>query len=137
MGENKGYIRTSDEKGSVNIAEEVIAVIAATTAIDVDGVHGLYISHSKELTSLNGKKGLSKGVKLSIDEDNIVIDVHIIAEMGYSVSEVGAEVQKAVISAISSAVGVTVATVNVHVCGIAHEKGKKPDASAPAQKKAK
>ena len=137
MGEQKGYVRNVDEKGSVNISEDVIAVIAATTAMEVNGVHGLYLSPSRELTSLNGRKGLSKGVKLCINEDNIVIDVHIIAEIGFSVSDVGAEVQKAVISAIESAVGIKVTEVNVHICGIAHKKTKQLDTPASAQSRSK
>ena len=122
MGDSKGYIKYTDERGSVNISEEVIAVISATAAIEVEGVHGLFISHSKELTIVNGRKGLSKGVKLNIDGNDVVIDVQIIAEMGFSVNEVGAEVQKAVISAVESAVGVTVGMVNVHICGVALKK---------------
>ena len=135
MGEHKGYIRTADEKGSVSISDEVIAVIAASAAIEVKGVHGLYISSGRELTSLNGRKGLSKGVKLCMDGDNAVIDVQIISEMGFSVSDVGAKVQKAVISSIESAVGITVTAVNVHVCGIAHNRGKQPDTAAPKKEK--
>ena len=124
MSENKGYIKNSDEKGSISISEEVIAVIAATAAIEAEGVHGLFISHSKELTSVNGRKGLSKGVRLCIDGDDVVIDVYIMAEMGFSVNDVGAAVQKAVISAVESAVGVKVGEVNVHICGVALKKAK-------------
>ena len=124
MSENKGYIKNSDEKGSVSISEEVISVIAATAAIEVEGVHGLFIARSRELTSVNGRKGLSKGVKLCIEGEDVKIDVQIMAEMGVPVNEVGAAVQKAVISAVESAVGVKVVEVNVNICGIALKKAK-------------
>ena len=118
MSENKGYIRNNDERGSVSISEEVIAVIAAVAAVDVEGVHGLFASPGKVLTKMIGRKGLSKGVKLHNENDDISLDVDVIAEMGVAVNDVGAEVQKAVISAVESAVGVTVNEVNVRICGI-------------------
>jgi len=124
MAENKGYIKSSDEKGSINICQNVIAVIAAAAAVDVDGVHGLYQSPGRELTSVSGKKGISKGVKVSIDADNISVDVFFIAEIGYSVSEVGVLVQKAVKSSIEEAVAAKVSTVNVHMCGVSLKKAK-------------
>ena len=123
MGENKGYIKNTDERGSVNISEEVVAVISAAAAIEVEGVYGLFASPGKELTSMISRKGLSKGVKLCIDENDVTIDVHIIAEMGFPVNEVGENVQRAVISAVEAAVGITVGEVNVHICGVSL-KGK-------------
>ena len=126
MAEMKGYIRTSDERGSINICQNVVAVIAATAAMEVDGVHGLYQSHGKELTTVSGRKGISRGVKLLIEGDEVKVDVHIIAELGYSVSEIGATVQKAVSSAIEEAVGANVSTVNIHICGVSLKKAKKP-----------
>ena len=124
MGEYKGYIKNSDEKGSINISEEVVAIIAASAAVDVDGVYGLFFSHGKELTNMLGKKGLSKGVKLFIEEDDVVIDVFVIAEIGYSVNEVGSEIQRAVASAVEAAVGVSVSAVNVHICGVSLKKNR-------------
>ena len=124
MGENKGYIRNADEKGSINISEDVIAVIAAAAASEVEGVHGLFYTHGKELTNMLGRKSISKGVKMLIDGNKLTIDVYIMADMGYSVSEVGEEIQKAVISAVEAAVGVSVSSVNVHICGVALKKNK-------------
>ena len=126
MAENKGYIRSSDEKGSINICQNVVAVIAAAVAVDVDGVYGLYQSPGRELTTVKSKKGISKGVKIHIEEDKITVDVYFIAEVGYSVSELGVNVQKAVISAIEEAVGAKVGTVNIHVCGVSLKKSKQP-----------
>ena len=124
MGESKGYIRNSDEKGSINISEEVVAVVAAAAAIEVDGVYGLFYSHGKELTNALSKKVLSRGVKLLIDGDDVSIDVYIIAYIGHSVNEVGADIQRAVASAVEAAVGVSVSAVNVHICGVSLKKNR-------------
>ena len=126
MAESKGYIRNSDDRGSINICQSVVAVIAAAAAVDNDGVYGLYQSPGRELTTVSGKKGISKGIRVNIDGDNIVVDVYFIANMGYSVNEVGSAVQKAVKSAIEEAVGVEVSAVNIHICGVSLKKAKQP-----------
>jgi len=124
MGEQKGYIRNADEKGSVNISEDVIAIIAANATLDVEGVNGFYYSQGKELTQMIGKRGYIRGVKLGIDGEEITIDVYIMAERGYSVNEIGKKIQDAVISAVEDAVGAKVSAVHVHVCGVAMKRNK-------------
>ena len=125
MGDNKkGYFKKSDEKGSINISEEVITVIAATAAVEVDGVHGLFVSHGREITHVNGRKGLHKGVRLSNDNNKLNIDVYIVAKMGFPVNELGARVQKAVVSSVEAAAGINVNEINVHICGVALKKAR-------------
>jgi len=124
MAENKGYIKNSDERGSINICQNVVAVIAAAAAVDNDGVYGLYQSPGRELTTVSGKKGISKGIRINIDNDAIMVDVYYIANMGHSVNEVGMQVQNSVKSAIEEAVGVEVKAVNVHICGVSLKKAK-------------
>jgi uncharacterized alkaline shock family protein YloU len=125
MGESKkGYFKKSDEKGSINISEEVITVIVATAAVDVEGVHGLFVSHGREITQVSGKRGLYKGVRLSNDNNKLNIDVYVIAKMGYPVNELGENVQKAVVSSVEAAAGIEVNEINVHICGVALKKAK-------------
>ena len=122
MAESKGYIRNVDEKGSINICQNVVAVIAAAAAVENEGVYGLYQSPGRELTTVSGKKGISKGVRVNIDGDKITIDVYFIASIGFSVNEVGETVQKKVKAAIEEAVGATVSAVNIHICGVSLKK---------------
>ena len=104
MGENKDYITHPDEKGSVNISEEVISVIAASAALETEGVASL--SAGRDLTELLGKKNVGRGVKITV------------VKLGVSVNKVGRKVQEAVASGIESMTGFSVAEVNVHVIGI-------------------
>jgi len=124
MAESKGYIKSTDEKGSINICQNVVAVIAASAVVENDGVYGLYQSPGRELTTVSGKKGISKGIRVNIDGDNVTVDVYFIANIGHSVNEVGESVQKAVKAAIEEAVGVTVSAVNIHICGVSLKKAK-------------
>ncbi len=119
MGENKDYITYSEEKGSVNISEEVIAVVVGSAALEVEGVAGLYSTPGRDLAELLGKKNLSKGVKIQIEDKTIRADIYIMVALGSSVSEIGTHVQDAVAMAVESTTGMTVSAVNVHVCGIA------------------
>jgi len=41
MAVSKGYIRSTDEKGRINICQNVVAVIAAAAVVENDGVYGL------------------------------------------------------------------------------------------------
>ena len=122
MADNKAYIMTSDDKGSINISEDVVAVIAAVAAAEVEGVYGPFLSHNKDIPNVMGRKGLAKGVKLQIDGDDVSIDINIVAEVGYSVSEIGTKVQKAIMAAVQDAAGAKVSSVNVNICGIALKK---------------
>lgn len=116
MGENRDYITHPDEKGSVNISEEVISVIAATAALETEGVAAL--SAGRELSELLGKKNLAKGVKLTVEGENLRVDIWLTVKLGVSVNKVGRKVQEAVASAVESATGFTVREVNVHVIGV-------------------
>ena len=138
MGDSKkGYFKKTEEAGSINISEEVITVIAASAAVDVEGVHGLFVSHGREITHVDKKRGLYKGVRLHNDNNKLSIDVYIVAKMGYPVNELGADVQKAVVSSLEDAAGIPVNEVNVHICGVALKKTKPaPPAAAEAKKAA-
>ena len=126
MSEQKNYIRTTDENGSINISEDVIAAIVAAAATEVNGVYGLYYSAHKEATMKISRKEISKSVKLEIDGDDIGVSVYILLSKSHSANEVGVDVQKAVISAVEDAAGVRVREVNVHICGVVLKSKPQP-----------
>ena len=124
MSENKGYISSSDESGSVNISEEVVAVIAASAASEIDGVGGMVSSHGRELVDMLGKKSFARGVKVVCEDKKLLIDVFLLASLGCSVNEMAAAVQSAVKAAVEDATGLEVSAVNVNVCGIGLRKSR-------------
>ncbi|MCL2227005.1 MAG: Asp23/Gls24 family envelope stress response protein [Oscillospiraceae bacterium] len=125
MGEHKGYIRNADAKGSVNISEDVVATIASNAASEVEGVTGFYYSQGKDITSMIGKRHLPRGIKLTVTDGAVTLDVYIVVDIGFSVNEIGEKVQKAVIAAVVDATGAKVDEVNVHICGVSIKKAKK------------
>lgn len=122
MPEYKDYITRPDEKGSINISEEVIAVIAASAAAETEGVASL--SGGNEFSELLGRKNISRGVKITVEGERVKVDVWLTVLLGVSVSRVGQKVQEAVASAVESATGLGVAEVNVHVHGVVRDRAK-------------
>ena len=122
MSENKDYVTFQDERGSINISDEVVTVIVAAAVLDVDGVSGLYTAPGKEITELVGKKIVSKGVKLQIGDDSLVADVSVLVEPGVAIGKVGEAVQDAVANSVEASTGVKVSAVNVHICGVMAKK---------------
>ncbi len=124
MGEHKEYVTLPDEKGQINISEDVIAVVASAALLEVDGVAGAAANLGKELGELLGRKNASKGVKLQMDDGGITVDTFITVLYGHNITKVSAAVQDAIASAVESMTGLTVNAINVNVCGVAFEKGK-------------
>ncbi len=118
MTEMKDYVSFCATHGSINISEEVIAGIVSGAAAEVEGVFALYTSPVREFAEIMGKKGLSKGVKIRIEEDGISADVFVVSAADVSMAEMGKNVQQAVKAAVESTIGVSVINVNVHVCGV-------------------
>ncbi len=119
MPEN--YIARQDERGSINISEDVIAVMVGAAITEVEGVAGLANTIGSELVEFLGRKNVSKGVKVQFVEDKIVVDVIVTVRFGVKINEVGVKVQEAVASAVESMTGLD-SIVNVHISGISYEK---------------
>ncbi len=122
MGENRDYVTHPDEKGSINISEEVISVIAASAALETEGVAAL--SAGRDLSELLGKKNLSKGVRITVEDETVKVDMWMTVRLGVSVSGVGKKVQEAVAAGIESMTGFKVTEVNVHVIGVSLDSRK-------------
>ena len=122
MAENKQYIMQSQENGTVNISEEVIAAIVAHAAVEVEGVASLNARPSNDIVELIGKKTSVKGIKVTILENNsVAIDCNINIQYGESIVDVSAAVQEAARNALESLAAIDIASVNVNVCGIVRQ----------------
>ena len=105
--------------GQIEIADEVIGVIAVTAALEVEGVSG---NVSNALTEFFGKKGQTRCLKVAKDENEVVLDMDIIVNFGTKVQVVAEEVQKKIKNAVETMTGLHVPVVNVSVSGIVKEK---------------
>lgn len=122
MAENKQYVTQSQENGSVMISEDVIATIVSHAVNEVEGVIGLAVKPGADIADMIGKKNWGKGLKITIgQEEELYVDCNVTVSYGQSVVAVAKAVQEAVTSALESMAGVTVAAVNVNVCGIVRQ----------------
>lgn len=108
--------------GDIQIADEVIAIIAGLAATEVDGVTKMYGNITNELVSKLGMKRLSKGVKVLVTPDDVKVDLSIELKYGYSVMAVSEKVQEKVKQAIETMTGLKVSMVRVRIAGVAVEK---------------
>ena len=125
MADAKEYISRPDELGNIHISEEVLAVIAAAATLEVDGVESLAANFGSDLAELLGKKNLTKGIHIAVQEDSIRVDVAILVKYGYTIPSVAREVQESVYGAIENTSGLSVECVNVQVSGIAFDRETK------------
>ena len=125
MGEGKEYVSRSDELGSIHISEEVLAVIAAAAVLEVEGIGGLAANLGTDLAELLGKKNLSRGIHIQVEDGNVTVDLSILVKYGYTIPDVARAVQEAVDGSVEATSGLTVAAVNVNVGGVVFEKEPK------------
>ena len=122
MADNKQYITHAQANGNVQISEDVIATIVAHAVTEVKGVVGLSTKPGADIAEFIGKKNWGKGIKIYISEDNEVsIDCNVTVSYGQSVVSVAKDVQAAIHNAVEELTGVTIAAVNVNICGIVRQ----------------
>ena len=112
--------------GDVQIADEVVSIIAGLAATEVEGVASMAGNITNELVSKLGMKNLSKGVKIEIIDGVVTVDLTLNIEYGRNILETSKKVQEKVKSAIENMTGLEVADVNIHIASVDmdSEKGK-------------
>ena len=117
--ENQGnYTVQADESfGQVQIADEVVAIIAGLAATEIEGVASMAGNITNELVSKLGMKKLSKGVKVVVTEGVVNVDVAINISYGYSVPKTSKKVQEKVKASIENmAVHIHRCNAYIHIC---------------------
>ena len=82
---------------------------------------------------LSGKKNLSKGIKVDINEQNVKIDVNIIVEYGVRIPDIAFEIQNRIKKSIEAMTGLKVLSVNVHVQGVSIKEEKSLETNVEAE----
>lgn len=111
-------IKLENGDGKIIIVDEVIAIITALAAMEVDGVASMAGNATRELISKLGIKSLSKGVAVEVMKDTVAVEASVNLKYGYNVKTVSEKVQEKVKVAIENMTGLNVADVNVCVSGI-------------------
>lgn len=104
--------------GTVKIADDVVAMIAALAAAEVDGVAAMNGNITSGLLSKVGVKGLAKGAKVDIFNKKVKVELAIIMEYGFNIPATCQSVQTKVKNAIENMTGLEVTDVNIRIAGI-------------------
>ena len=124
---NNEEIKNTEETTAegIQIADDVVAIIAGKAVSEVSGVAGMAGGFAGGITEvLSGKKNLTKGIKVDINEKEAKIDVNIIVEYGVRIPDVAFEIQNRVKKAVETMTGLKVLSVNVHVQGVSTTEEK-------------
>ena len=95
--------------GTVQIADEVVAIIAGLAATEVSKL---------------GMKNLSKGVKVDVLDGVVCVDLALNLKYGYEIPATCKNVQEKVKTAIENMTGLEVSDVNVAIAGVNMEQTK-------------
>lgn len=118
LGRNT-YVLQEDEKiGSVKIADDVVAMIAALAATEVEGVAAMAGNMTNEILSRVGVKSLAKGAKVEVFNKKVKVELGISMEYGYNIPSTCQRVQSKVKNAIENMTGLEVTDVNIRIAGI-------------------
>ena len=113
------YILNEDGKvGAVQIADDVVAMIASLAATEVEGVGALVGNISNELMSKVGMKKLTKGVKVEVINKKVIVDLAITLEYGYNIPATCRKVQDKVKTAVENMTSLDVENVNIRIAGV-------------------
>ena len=119
-----GYTLENGNMGQVQIADEVVAIIAGLAATEVEGVASMAGKITNELVSKLGKKSLSKGIRVKVEDGIVNVNVALNIAYGYSVPKTCKKVQEKVKAAIENMTGLEVEKVDIQIANVSISKEK-------------
>lgn len=123
--DRRGYnVHGDGIMGEVNIADEVVAIIAGLAATEVKGVASMAGNITNELVAKLGMKNLSKGVRIEVDKETVTVGLAINIQYGYNIEKVARAVQEKVKNAIETMTGLNVLEINIRIADVNLESDK-------------
>lgn len=117
--DKNSYVLQEDENlGTVKIADDVVAMIAALAATEVEGVAAMSGNMTNELLSRVGVKNTTKGTRVEVLQKRVKVDLAITIEYGFNIPATCQRVQTKVKNAVENMTGLEVNDVNIRIAGI-------------------
>jgi len=111
--------KIENKNGVIAIDSEVIARIAGLTALECYGIVGMAAKNVKDgLFQLLKRESLTKGIKLTINENKISLDFHIIVEYGTSIAAIAENTISTVKYKVEELTDLEVEQINIYVEGV-------------------
>jgi len=110
---------------NLTISEDVIGIIAGLAAAEVEGVSGMTLGFVDGINQILGSnKKYSKGVKVELENNEVVIDLFVIVKYGVKIPDVAFSIQNSVKGSVETMTGLKVRAVNINVQGVTFDKQK-------------
>ncbi|GKX66265.1 Asp23/Gls24 family envelope stress response protein [Inconstantimicrobium mannanitabidum] len=105
-----------NEHGQITYSEEVLGKIVGLSTMECYGVVGMVSKNATEgLWELIKVENLSKGVKISIKENKLIIDLFVMIEYGTKVSVIASNIIQKVRYNVENYTGLKVSSITVNV----------------------
>ena len=124
IDKNAVVLKDEESIGTVQIADDVVAMIASLAATEIEGVSAMAGNISNELMSKVGVKKLTKGVRVDVLNNNVKVDLAVTMEYGYNIPATCQKVQAKVKNAIENMTGLSCSDVNIRIAGVNMKKDK-------------
>ena len=124
FSKNTFILQENEEIGSVKIADDVVAMIAALAATEVEGVAAMSGNMTNEFLSRVGVKNAAKGTRVEVLQKKVKVDLAITIEYGFNIPATCQRVQTKVKNAVENMTGLEVTDVNIRIAGINVSKEK-------------
>lgn len=111
-------LKSESSTGVVQIADDVVAMIASLATTEVEGVSAMAGNITNELMSKVGMKKLTKGVRVNVQGGNVTVDLAVTMEYGYNIPATCQKVQNKVKAAIENMTGLNCSDVNIRIAGV-------------------
>ena len=119
MAENTKMITLrKDGVGTVKMDADLISVIAALAATEVNGVSSMAGNLTHELIRRMGMRSLSSGVRTQIEGEEVSFDLSVNVDFGRSITDVSKEIQERVKNTVETMTGLTVTEVAVRIADV-------------------
>lgn len=111
--------RIENSYGDIEIGTDVFARLVGSAATGSYGVVGMANrSKTDGIVRLLKKDAMDKGVKVAIEDDEVVVDLHIMVEYGINIPAICESIISRVRYFVENSTGFAVRKVTVHVDGI-------------------
>ena len=111
--------RINNQLGTILIDTDVIAKYAGSVAIECFGIVGMAAVNGKDgLVKLLKKESLAHGINVTVNENKITLDFHVIMVYGVSVRAVSDNLIESVKYKVEKFTGAEVEKINVFVEGV-------------------
>ncbi|KRQ86936.1 Alkaline shock protein 23 [Caloramator mitchellensis] len=109
-------VKVYNEYGYIEFTDELLAKLAGAATTECYGVVGMASKRATDgIWELLKKEQLNKGVKVSVSNDEIIVDLFIIVEYGTKIPVIAENIKQKVKYAIENFTGIKVSKVNVYV----------------------